>query len=172
MDGDIDRADPQVNNPLCLPFREIGEGNVIAHKEAQPCVVVLEVEGVPTAGGHLVHKAEQTVVAAWSGFIHQIGVEIQAQLLCITLFYLYSALHTVGVLQYQNRVRVVTKKAVIEHILYRVAVDREQLFPCPDPGPFRRRAFVYTVYDGTHTTSCRGYGIIVKVYCKLPRISI
>ena len=35
-----------------------------------------------------------------------------------------------------------------------------------------RRAFVYTVYDGTHTTACRGYGIIVKVYCKLPRISI
>ena len=50
-----------------LPWREVGEGDIVAHEEAEPGIVILEVEGIPAPGGHLVHEAEQTVVGTWSG---------------------------------------------------------------------------------------------------------
>ena len=41
--------------------RETANADIVSHKEAQPGVVVFKIEGIPAAGGHLVHKAKQAV---------------------------------------------------------------------------------------------------------------
>ena len=70
VDGHVDGADVQVDDPLCLPLREVGQGGVVAQQEAEPLVVVLDVQGRPHIGRHLIHEAEQAVVGALVHLIH------------------------------------------------------------------------------------------------------
>lgn len=79
MDGDIYRAYMQVDDPLDLPLGEIGQRDVISQQEAQPRVVVLEVHGLSHAFGELVYEAEDAVVGAGAGRIHEIALKVQAQ---------------------------------------------------------------------------------------------
>ena len=150
MDGDVDGADAQVNDPLSLPGGEVGEGDVIAHEEAEPRVVILKIEGVPAAGGHLVHKAEQTVVAARPGLVHEVGLKVEAQLLRLPLLHPQGAAHAVGSLQHQQGVPVIAEKAVVQHILHVAAADGDQLFAGPHAGPLRRGAAVNGGDDIAH----------------------
>ena len=64
MDRDIDGADTQVNDALGLPLGEISEGDIVALEEAEPGIVVLKVQGLAHARGHLIHEAEDAVVGA------------------------------------------------------------------------------------------------------------
>ena len=64
MDGDIDGTDAQVDDALSLPLRQIGEGNVVALKEAETGVVVLKIQGLAHARRHLIHEAENAVIGA------------------------------------------------------------------------------------------------------------
>ena len=78
-----------------IPGGEVGQGDIVAHEETETGVIILKIEGVPAARGHLVDKAEQAVVAARPGFIHQVGLEIQPQLLRLRLFHPQGALRAV-----------------------------------------------------------------------------
>lgn len=40
---DVDGADVQVNNALHLALREVGKGQVVAHKEGQPGVIIFKI---------------------------------------------------------------------------------------------------------------------------------
>ena len=153
MDGDVDGADAQLNNPPHLPVRQVGEGDIIAHQEAQPGVVVLEIEGVPAAGGHLVHEAEQAVIGAGPGLVHEVGLKVQPQVRPLGLFHPQAPAGAVGGLQLQQGIRVIAEKAVVQHVLHGAGVDGEQPLPRPDPRPLRRRASVDGSNKGTHGAS-------------------
>ena len=150
MDGDIDGADAQVDDPLDLPWGEVGEGDIVAHEEAEPGIVILEVEGIPAPGGHLVHEAEQTVVGAWPRLVHEVGLEVESQLRRLRLFDPHRPSGALRGLQHQLGVPVVAEEAVVQHVLHGVAADGDEPFAGTHSGPLRRGAMVDGCDDSTH----------------------
>ena len=150
VDGDVDGADAQINDALSLPLRQIGEGDIVALQKAQPGIVVLKIEGLAHTGGHLVHKAEHTVVGAAAHFVHQIGVEIQPKIQALFLFDLYIPHGTVGLQQLQPALGIIAVEAVVQHVHDLVAVDGQQLLAGPDPRPLGRAAVIHRGDNSTH----------------------
>ena len=153
VDGDVDGADPQFHDPRDLPVGEVGEGDIIAHQEAQTGVVVLKIQGGAQVGGHLVHEAEQAVVGAGHGIVHQVAVKVEAKLLPLALLHPEGAAHAALALQYQLRIGVIAEEAVVQHVGNIVAVDCNQFFPAPDARPAGGRVRVERGNDGAHRRS-------------------
>ena len=150
VDGDVDGADAQVDDPLGLPLRQVGQGDVVPLEKAQPGVVVLEIQGLSHTGGHLVHKAENAVVGAGAHFVHEDGVEIQAQVPALGLAQGHGPHGAGGLPQLQAAVGIVAVKAIVQHVDDLVAVDGQQLLPGGDSGPLRRAVPVHGGDDGAH----------------------
>ena len=165
VDGHIDGTDVQVDDPLGLPFREIGQGGIVAQQKAEPFVVVLDIQGRPHIGRHLIHEAEQTVVGAPVHLVHQVGGKIQSQILPLRLA--DGDRTDVAVpLKAQHRLRIVAVKPVVQHVHDLVAVDLQQLLACGDPGLFRRGMGIDGCDNGAHTDvlSCKtAYGGMITI---------
>ena len=165
VNGYIDGADVQVDDPLSLPFREIGQRGIVAQQKAEPLVIVLDIQGRPHIGRHLIHEAEQTVVGAPVHLVHQVGGKIQSQILPLRLADRNRADMTVT-LKTQHRLRIIAVKPVVQHVHDLVAVDLQQLLPHGDPGLFRRGMGIDGCDNGTHTDvlSCKtAYGGMVTI---------
>ena len=165
VDGHIDGADVQVDDPLGLPFREIGQGGIVAQQKAEPLVIVLDIQGRPHIGRHLIHEAEQTVVGAPVHLVHQVSGEIQAQILPLRLADGDCADVTIP-RKAQHRLRIVAVKPVVQHVHDLVAVDLQQLLACGDPGLFRRGMGIDGCDNGAHTDvlSCKmAYGGMITI---------
>ena len=123
VDGDVDGADVQVNDPLGLALRQVGEGDVVAQQKAQPGIVILEVQRGAHTRRHLVHKAEQAVIGTGAHFVHQIRVEVQPQVLAFGLA--AGDLPHVACRRFQLKVRqgIIAVKTIVQHIHDGVAVD-------------------------------------------------
>ena len=143
VDGNVDGADVQVHNPLELPSGQIGQCDIITHQEGQPGVVVLEIERLPHAGGHLVHKAENTAIGTGTGPVHQIGLKIEAQVLPFRLPHPDGALPAVFLFQFQDQPGVIGMKFIVQHVHDGVAVDFGQGLPDPYSRPPGRTVWVY-----------------------------
>ena len=156
VDGHVDGADVQVDDPLGLPLTEVGQGGVVAQQEAEPLVVVLDVQGRPHVGRHLIHKAEQAVVGALVHLVHQIGGKVQAQVAALLLADGDRPLLPV-LCKPQHRHRIVAIEPVVQHVHDVVAVDLQKLLPHGDPGSLRRGMGVDGSDDGTHNgaLSCK-----------------
>ena len=156
MNGHVDGADVQVDDPLGLPLTEVGQGGIVAQQEAEPLVVVLDVEGRPHVGRHLIHKAEQAVVGAAVHLVHQIGGEVQPQIAALLLTDGDRPLLPV-LCKPQHHHRIIAVKPVVQHIHNVVAVDLQQLFAHGDPGLFRRGMGIDGCDNGTHNgaLSCK-----------------
>jgi hypothetical protein len=66
MNGDEEGAETLFRDPAPIPFREIGEGDIIAMEEGETIVLILMVEGAAQARGHLIHKTEKAPIVAGS----------------------------------------------------------------------------------------------------------
>ena len=129
MDGDIYRAYMQVDDPLDLPLGEIGQRDVISQQEAQPRVVVLEVHGLSHAFGELVYEAEDAVVGAGAGRIHEIALKVQAQVAPLVLHKRHRVLLSAGAAEHHCKGAVVSEELVVQHIQYFIAVYRNKAVP-------------------------------------------
>lgn len=69
-----------------IRIRQVGERDIVPEEEGKPAVVVLEVEAFAHAGGHLVDEAEDALVFAGVLFVHQVGLEIEADVVVLRLF--------------------------------------------------------------------------------------
>ena len=138
VDGDVDGADVQVDDALRLALRQVRQGNVVAQQEAEPRIVVLEVERLAHTRRHLIHEAEHAVVGAGAHFVHQIGVEVQPQILPLRLVQRDGANVARRRFQFDVRHRVVAVKAVVQHVHDGVTVDGQELFAHLYAGTFRR----------------------------------
>ena len=167
VDGLVDGADVQVDDALGLALRQVGQGDVVAQQKAQPCVVVLEVQRLAHTRRHLIHKAEHAVVGAGAHLVHQIGVEVQAQVLSLRLVQRYGAHIARRRFQFDVRHRVVAVKAVVQHVHDGVAVDGQQLFTHLDAGPLRRAVPVDGGDDGAHNASSLAKGAYAHIITKL-----
>jgi len=150
VDGDVDGADVQVDDALGLPLRQVGQGDVVAQQEAEPRIVVLEVQRGAHAGGHLVHEAEDAVVGAGAHLIHQIGVEVQTQILPLRLADGDGTHIARRSFQFHAGQGVVAVEPVIQHIHDGMAVDGQKLFAHLYTGFFRRAVPVDGGDDGAH----------------------
>ena len=128
VDRDIDGADVQVDDALDLALGEVRERDVVAGEKAQPRVVVLEVERLAHPTRELVDKAEQAVVPAGTGAVHEVALEFQSQLAALRLFDLHGAAAPVFVLKLDRQACVVTEELVVEDVDDLPAVDGDELF--------------------------------------------
>ena len=80
MDGDVDGADVQGDDPFDLPFGQVRQGDIISQQEAETGIVVLKIHGFAHALGELVDEAEHAVVGAGAGRVHQIALKLQPQI--------------------------------------------------------------------------------------------
>ena len=143
VDRHIDGGDAQVDDPLDLPLGEVGQGEVIPHEKAEPGVVVLEVQALPHPLGHLVHKAENAVVGAGAGTVHEIGLKLQAQVLALLLADMHSAAAAVRLLERQGQPRIIGVEFIVQHVHHRLAVDFQQCLARPDARPAGGTAGIY-----------------------------
>ncbi|MPM57085.1 hypothetical protein SDC9_103903 [bioreactor metagenome] len=146
----VDGRNMQVHDAPGFPFAEVGEGNIIAHEKGQAGVVILKIEGLPQAGGQLIHKAEDTPVGAGAGPIHQIGLKLQTQVLPLVLADLYRPLGALRVRHGEGEAGVVGIIFIVQHIHNGMAVHRLQRFPDPHARPLGGTAPVHRP-DHRHT---------------------
>ena len=144
VDGHIDGGDAQVDDPLDLPLGEVGQGEVIPHEKAEPRVVILEIQALPHPLGHLVHKAENAVVSAGAGPVHEIGLKLQAQVLALLLADMHSAAAAVRLLERQDQPWIIGVKFIVQHVHHRLAVDLQQCLARPDTRPAGGTAGIYS----------------------------
>ena len=149
MDRDVDGGDAQVDDPLHLPGGEVGQGEVVAQQEGQPGVVVLEVEGGPHPRGHLVHKAEDAVVGAGPGPVHEVGLKLQPQILPLAFADPEGAHRPLRAFQGELQPGVVAVKFIVQHVHNGAAVDVGEYLSHPDPGPAGGAAGVHR-FHGRH----------------------
>ena len=86
VNRNIKRRSLSFQNPVKLLFRNICQGNIVSHHQAEPPVVVLDVKRFSHSLWKLIHKAEKTAVAAVTGFhgFSFIQAETQRCPLCLT----------------------------------------------------------------------------------------
>ena len=155
VDGDVDGADVQVDDALRLALGEVREGDIVAEQEGKARVVVLEIERLTHAGGHLVDEAEDAVVRARAHLVHEIGVEVQAEILPLLLPDMDGALRPVRFAQRQVAVCIIPVKAVVQNIYDLMSVDGQQLLAGLDSRELRRAAPVNGCDNGTHCINPR-----------------
>ena len=139
VDGHVDGGDAQVDDALHLPLGEVGQGQVVAHQKGQPGVVILEIEALPHPRRHLVHKAEDAVVGTGAGPVHEIGLELQSQVLPLLLADPQGAAGSIRGLEGKRQTGVIGIELVVQHIQDLLPVDLRQGLSRLDAG-FGRRA--------------------------------
>ena len=79
VDRHVERAQPLGDDALEVGLGEPGEGGEVPVEEAQPVVVVLEVEALPQARRQLVDEAELAVVVAGAHLVEQRRLHLHAE---------------------------------------------------------------------------------------------
>ena len=149
MDGDIDGADVEVDDPLCFTLGKVGEGGIVAQKEAHALVVVLDVQGGAHIGRHLIHEAEHAVVGAGVHLIHEIRLKVETQIAAFLLTDGDGALLSLA-LQRQDGFAIEAVKTVIQHVHHSVAVDGAEGLSNADTGQFSRGTGIDGSDDSAH----------------------
>ena len=126
----IEGRNVHFEDALHVLLGQIGHGNVVAHQERQPRVIVLDIQRVAHALGQLVDEAEHAAIGAALHLIHQIMLEVQPQRLTLGLAHADIAHGSVLVLHGQRDAAVIAVKFEVEHIPNGCAVDFEQGFAC------------------------------------------
>ena len=150
VNGDVNGADVQVDDALGLPLRQVRQGDVVAQQKAEPRIVILEVQGGAHPRRHLIHETENAVVGAGAHLIHQVGVEVQAQILPLRLADGDGAHGARCRFQLHAGQGVVAVEPVVQYVHDGVAVDGQKLFAHLYTGFFRRTVPVNGGDDGAH----------------------
>ena len=146
----VQRRDAHPDDAVGVLVAEIGHSDIVAQQKGQPGVVILEIQAPAHPPGQLVDKAEHAPVGAALLGVHQIGLELQAQVLALLLAQLHRAPGAAGALQLQGQAGVIGVKFIVHHIVDGVAADGQKRLPHLQTGLIRRRMGVYPGDDGRH----------------------
>ena len=122
MHRDVDGGDAHFDNAVDVRVGKVGERDIIAEKEGKAAVVVFEINIFAHSLGILVDETENAFVAAGMLFVHQVGGELQADIIVLGLFERYRerfAASAKGKLQFFLG----DIKTVIQNVCNCVAVD-------------------------------------------------
>ena len=136
--GDIHRADMHIYNAPDVLIPYVRQRDIIAEKEGEPCVVILEIQTLAQIGRKLIYKAEYAVIGAASLLVHKEGLKAQTVVLSRAA-YPDTAAPAVRLFNDKLRFLVVNIEAVIEHVVYFMSVDRNEPVARPDKMTGRRR---------------------------------
>ena len=123
----IHRADVHIYYPLHLGVGEIGQRDIIAEKEREPRVVILEIEAVPQPLRELVDKTKDAFIFAAVLLIHEVCLKLKPDIVALILMDDDQLRAAVRVLQNKPQLAVVEIEAVVEHVVYLFAVDAYKL---------------------------------------------
>ena len=129
MDGNIDGADAQIHDPLHFPGREVRQRHIVAQKKTQPRIIVLEIHGLPHPFGKLVDKAEDAVVGAGTGPVHQVGLKVQSQILAFVLADLHRTLLPFRGPEHNGETAVIGIELIVQYVPYGISVDGDHRIP-------------------------------------------
>ena len=128
----------QINDPLGLPVREIGQGNIVAHKKREAGVVIFKIEGVSHSLRELIHEAKNTLVGTGAGTVHEIGLKIEPHILPFPLAQPHRPCGSVLRPQGQREPGIIPVEFVVQHIHHTVTIDLQKGLTGVYSGPFRR----------------------------------
>ena len=129
MDGNIDGADAQIHDPLHFPGREVRQRHIVAQQKTQPRIIVLEIHGLPHPFGKLVDKAEDAVVGAGTGPVHQVGLKVQSQILAFVLADLHRTLLPFRGPEHNGETAVIGIELIVQYVPYGISVDGDHRIP-------------------------------------------
>ena len=150
MHRNIQRRNLHADDAVGILVAQIGHGDIVAQQEGQTGIVVLKIQALAHALGQLIDEAEDAPVGTALLGIHQIGLELQTQILALGLADLHRALCAVFALNLQRQLGVIGVKLVIQHIPDGSAADGQQSFPHLQAGLFRRGTGIDFGNDGRH----------------------
>ena len=122
VDRHVERAQPLGDDPLEVGLGEPGEGGEVPVEEAQPVVVVLQVEALPQARRQLVDEAELAVVVAGAHLVEQRRLHLDAERLAGPLVDLDGELEPAAP-EVEHRVGVVDEEPPLDDVAGHLAVD-------------------------------------------------
>ena len=140
------------DDALDIPFVQVRQGDIIAEQKGQPAVVILEIQTFPHAGRQLVDKTENTFIAAGTLLVHQVGIELQPDVILFPLAQ-PDGTHPLGCLQFKCQPLIHQIKPIVEHILDLVPVDAQQPIPRADSAARRGRMPIHLCNGDCHTDS-------------------
>ena len=141
---DIDRRDVHAQDAVHVRLGQIGHGNIVAHQEGHPRVVVLDIQGFAHPFWQLIDKAEHTLVGTLLHLIHQVVLKIQAERLPFALAHAHLTDSLPVLLEdFERQACVIAVKLVVQHIPDCGAVDLQQGLPRRKPRTGRRAALVH-----------------------------
>lgn len=127
VNGDVHRAYVQVDYALNLALGQICQRNVVSQQKAQARVIVLEVHRLAHALRKLVDEAENAVVGAASGIIHQILGKLKAEVTPLGLFDTHDMLCSVLAAKLNMQHRLIREVFIVENIVDHVSVYADYL---------------------------------------------
>ena len=117
----------QVDYALNLALGQICQRNVVSQQKAQARVIVLEVHRLAHALRKLVDEAENAVVGAASGIIHQILGKLKAEVTPLGLFDTHDMLCSVLAAKLNMQHRLIREVFIVENIVDHVSVYADYL---------------------------------------------
>ena len=138
VDRHVERAEPLGDDPLEVGLGEPGEGGEVPVEEAQPVVVVLEVEALPQARRQLVDEAELAVVVAGAHLVEQRRLHLHPERLARPLVDLHGELEAPPP-EVEHRVGVVDEEPPLDDVAGHLPVDGVDLVAHLHPGARGRR---------------------------------
>jgi len=130
MHGNVYRAYAHFYYALNFPFAYVGEGDIIAEKEGQPGVVILEIQALAHSRRHLVDKAEHALIFAALMLVHQKALKLKSAGIARDKIE-----HPAVRLLYNKREPfALAVKAVIKKVKNLVTVYRDKRVAAPYPG--------------------------------------
>ena len=139
MDRHVERAEPLGDHPLEVGLGEPGEGGEVPVEEAEPVVVVLEVEALPEPRRQLVDEAELAVVVAGAHLVEQRRLHLHPEGLARPLVDLHRQLQPPAP-ELEHGIGVVDQESPLDDVPRNLSVDGVDLVAHLDPGTRRRRA--------------------------------
>ena len=139
MDRHVQRRQPLGDHPFEVGLGESGEGGEVPEQEAEPVVVVLEVQAAAHAWRQLVDEAELAVVVAGADPVEHGGVDVDAERLTSPLGDVELELQPAAA-QLQPRVGLIGQHAVLDDVAYDLPAQRDQLIARLDAGAGGGRA--------------------------------
>ena len=123
MNGNIKRAQPLFLDTLKIPFGKIGQCNVIPVEERQTEIIIFDIQSVALSFDHLIHKAENAVVAAFADAVENRAFKTDAEVVVIVFFNADPTELTIGIFNFQRQIAFRRKVLIIDDIAEHDTVD-------------------------------------------------
>ena len=126
LEGNIDRGQVILDNPVHILLRHVGEGHIISLQKRKPGIIVFKVQRFPHPLRHLVNKTENTFIGTGAVIIHQTIVKGHSQIFFIILVYFQQPFFTGGLRNQHLHIFLFNHILVVKNILHRLSIDFQQ----------------------------------------------